>query len=268
VTKDPESGKAADWLEGETTSESTDQTDLAKLSPTAAQRIRRFVAESLIKGGASPSDVADLYTASEVIDDAGATQYLDQRYVHGTVPTDWRALEDRLTAAYFEAPPGVSGMALLQIVERADERTAGPRSIFDDPLDWDDDRSAEERGHRLVDRDPSLSDLSEEGRRQIEHHVVADVLNYGLPPIRTVELRDALEQNGDERSLQYLDLPHERAERPPDWDELRDRALRLRARLEARGRDSSELLTSAQSTRPDLDAAGLLGLLEEGADRR
>src|SRR5690242_16898314 len=70
---------------------------LEDLSPAAADRIRLFLAESTIHGGASPADVADLYTSQEVMADDMATAYLDRRFVRGEVPLDWRDLQDRLS---------------------------------------------------------------------------------------------------------------------------------------------------------------------------
>jgi hypothetical protein len=238
---------------------------MSDLSDPAVERIRRFLAASTVKGGASPADVADLYTAPEIVADHGATKYLDRRFVQGEMPPDWRHLQDNLTAAHFEAPVGTTGADLLAQADARQTTADRPRSIFDDPDDLEDDQP--DTGARLVDRDPTLADLGEEGRRAVERHVVADVLNYGLPPIAEMHLRDTLDATGDERSIQYLDLPFEHGERPEDWDELRDRALRLRAALEARGRDAADLLAKTESSRPDLDARGLLTLLESELDR-
>src|SRR6266536_3346138 len=69
---------------------------LEDLSPAAADRIRHFLAESTVRGGASPGDVANLYTSSEIMADDQATSYLDRRFVHGDVPRDWRDLQDQL----------------------------------------------------------------------------------------------------------------------------------------------------------------------------
>ena len=237
---------------------------LDDLSDSAADRIRRFLADSTVKGGASPADVADLYTAPEIVGDEQATGYLDRRYVQGALPDDWRQLQDDLTAAHFGAPPGLTGEGLLARVEEQAAQARRPRSIFDDPDDLDDE---EDRGDRMMDRDPALADLTIEGREAIERHLMAEVIAYGIAPIRTMQLREQLDAAGDARSLQYLDLPHERGERPADWDELRDRALRLRARLESRGQNPSDVFAQAEAAHPGLDARGILGLLEEGLDR-
>jgi hypothetical protein len=247
---------------GNPSDDEPDPPDLADLSDAAANRVRRFLAESVINGGASPADVADLYTAPEIVADERATSYLDRRYVQGQVPSDWRDLQDDLTTAHFGSPPGSSAGQLLARVEESRGVTRPPRSIFDDP-DLDDD--VDDRAPRLADRDPTLADLDDDGRQVIERHVVAEVMAYGVPPARTMELRAWLHAAGDERSLQYLDLPYDRGERPADWDELRDRALRLRAVLEARGQDPTEVFTQAQAANPHLDAPDLLTLLEEQA---
>ena len=59
-------------------------------------------------------------------------------------------------------------------------------------------------------------------------------------------------------------LPFETGERPPDWDELRDRALRLRAHLESRGQDPANVFARTEAAHPELTARELLGLLEDG----
>jgi hypothetical protein len=239
---------------------------MSDLSDPAVERIRRFLAASTVKGGASPADVADLYMAPEIVADHGATKYLDRRFVQGEMPADWRHLQDDLTAAHFEAPVGTTGEGLLAQADARQTTEDRPRSIFDDPDDLEEDRA--DTSARLVGREPALADLGEEGRRAIERHVVAEVLNYGLPPVAEMQLRDMLDATGDERSIQYLDLPFEHGERPEDWDELRDRAIRLRAALEARGQDAADLLAKIESSRPDLDARGLLTLLESDLDSR
>ena len=243
----------------------SDHPRLSDLTAAASSRIRRFVADSTVKGGASPADVADLYTAAEIVGDDQATAYLDGRYVHGELPSDWRDLQDDLTAAYREAPRGLSGEALLARLERGQSPVQAPRSIFDDPDDLEDE--PEDAGARMHERDPWLSDLTAEGRRSIERHVVAEVLGYGTPPVRMMQLRDTLGAAGDERALQYLDLPFERGDRPADWEDLRDRALRLRARMERCGWDSTELFSRAEVAHPELDARELLALLEERVER-
>lgn len=253
-------------------SEYADGTDatparLTDLSTAAADRIRIFLADSTIKGGASPSDVADLYTAPEIVADHDATTYLDGRYVHGDMPDDWRQLQDDLTAARYDAPPGLNGEALLGRLERQGGPKI-PRSIFDDPEDLDEEgEEYEERGARMLDRDPTLADLTPEGRLAIERHLVAEILGYGIAPVRTMQLREWLNAAGDERSLQYLELPFERGERPRDWDALRDRSLQVRSRIAARAQDPTELFARTESAHPHLDAIALLTLLEENLGR-
>jgi hypothetical protein len=236
------------------------------LSPAAADRIRHFMAESTVRGGASPSDVADLYTSNEIMADDQATTYLDRRFVHGDVPEDWRTLQDQLSLAHFAGSPNESADGLLARVDRANERAQVPRSIFDDPDE--DELEDEERDLRLEERDPSLTDLGDDGRRSIERYIVSEVLCYGVAPFKVMQLREDLRVAGDERSLQYLDLPFELGDRPADWDGLRDRALMTRARLESRGLDPAEAYTNAERAFPDASAAQLLDLIEEQADRR
>jgi hypothetical protein len=238
---------------------------LADLSGPASRRVRRFLAESTVKGGASPADVADLYTSPEVVADDRATAYLDRRYVDGNMPSDWRELQDRLADAQRGAPAGSSAAALLDRIDR-EAPASTPRSIFDDPEDLDEDY--DDRMAPLADRHPRLPDLSDDGRQAIGRHIVAEVFSYGMAPIHTMQLRDRLAASGDERSLQYFDLPLELGERPEDWETLRDRALRVRERLEAQGRDPSQAFSEASRAYPDLGVEALLTQLEDLADRR
>jgi hypothetical protein len=242
---------------------------LSDLGGPAAARIRRFLADSTIKGGSTPADVADLYLAAEILDDPRATEYLDRRYVHGEMPADWRALLDALTEAHFAAPRTPADQLLARVERQTGGPSRAPRSIFDDPEDLDEDEdAADDRSERLEERDPTLADLSEEGRAGVERMIVADVLCYGIAPYRVMELRERLRAAGDERALQYLDLPFELGDRPPDWDRLRDEALMLRARFELRGMDSSAEFDRAESQHPDTPARDLMGLMEDQADRR
>jgi hypothetical protein len=239
---------------------------LDDLSPDAANRIRHFLAESTVRGGASPGDVADLYTSGEVMADDEATSYLDRRFVHGEVPNDWRKLQDQLSLAHFDGPPTASADALLARVARANERALSQRSIFDDPDE--DDLEDDDRGLRLDERDPTLADLADEPRRAIERYIISEVLLYGVAPYKVMQLREDLRANGDERSLQYLDLPFELGGRPADWEGLRDRALMTRARLESRGLEPPDAYDSTEASFPDASASELLELIEERADRR
>ena len=242
---------------------------LGDLSAAAAARIRRFMADAIIKGGSTPSEVADLYMAQEVVADVLATEYLDRRFVHGEMPSDWRSLQDALAEAHFGSPPSITAEKLLALVERSGQSERKPRSIFDDPEDLDEYEDGDDgRAARLEERDPSLSDLTDDGRQSIERMVISDVLCYGIAPYRVMELRERLRAAGDERSLQYLDLPFELGDRPPDWDRLRDEALMLRAHFERRGVDSSAAYSRADGLHPDASARDLMTLLEDQADRR
>ncbi len=237
---------------------------LSDLSDSAADRIRRFLADATVKGGSSPADVADLYTAVEIVADDAATAYLDGRYVHGEVPTDWRNLQDDLTGVFLEAPRGISGEDLLGRLGHA-ESASRPRSIFDDPDDLDGDLG--DASERMSDVDPRLADLTADGRRAVERHVITETLGYGIAPARTMALRESLDAVGDQRALQYLDLPFDRGERPRDWEDLRDRALRLRAAMERRGWDSAELFAEAEGAHGVLEAGELLAILEERVEQ-
>ena len=242
--------------------------DLRDLSAAAAARIRRFLADGTIRGGSTPADVGDLYLAHEGRADLLATEYLDRRFVHGEMPADWRSLQDSLTEAHFASPPYITSEALLARAEQAGAADRRPRSIFDDPDDLDEYDEDDDRSTRLDERDPTLGDLTDDGRRSIERMVIADVLCYGIAPYRMMELRERLRAAGDERSLQYLDLPFELGDRPPDWDRLRDEALMMRAHFERRGIDPSDAFSRADGMHPDLAARELLTVLEDQAGRR
>jgi hypothetical protein len=83
-----------------------------------------------------------------------------------------------------------------------------------------------------------------------------------------MELREGLRTDGDDRALQYLDLPFELGDRPTDWDQLRDRALMVRARLERRGVDSGEAYSQIDVGNPNVQAVDLLSLLDQYDPRR
>ena len=139
---------------------------LDDLAPAAADRVRLFMAESTVRGGASPADVADLYTSQEIVDDDEATAYLDRRFVHGEVLRDWREFQDRLSSAYLDSLPGTLAETLLANVNLLAARQQSARSIFDDP---DEDELLEELlTMRIEGRDPLLADLGETSRRAIE----------------------------------------------------------------------------------------------------
>jgi hypothetical protein len=257
--------KDGDELSSDNDVEGADR-GLDDLSPAASERIRQFMAESTVRGGSSPGDVAGLYTSQEIVDDDDATSYLDRRFVHGEMPNGWRAFQDELSNAYLDGRPGASAEALLARVREQSARAASGRSIFDDP---DDDEQVETYDTtRLEGRDPNLSDLDPLTRRAIERYIVSDVLCYGVAPYRAMQLREEFRAAGDDRALQYLDLPFELGDRPADWDSLRDRALMLRARLEGIGVDSSDAYAQVENAQPDLDADDLLREIEDQDRRR
>jgi hypothetical protein len=98
--------------------------------------------------------------------------------------------------------------------------------------------------------------------------IISEVLCYGVAPYKVMQLREDLRAAGDERSLQYLDLPFELGDRPSDWDSLRDRALMTRSRLESLGIDPSAAYAQADGHHPDVPAANLLHLVEDQAAQR
>lgn len=237
------------------------QTGLDDLAPEAVERVRLFLAERAIKGGSSPADIADLYTSPEIVGDAVATRYLDRQFVHREVPDDWRSLQDRIAGALSRLPPGASAAEVLAGLDAADFFAQRQRSIFDDPEEDEDDLVA-----RLTDRDPCLEDLTREARGAVGRLIVQEGLANGIAPIRYMELRDALDASGDERGIQYLDLPFERGERPADWDALREQAAHVRQRMDGRGQDALELWLELEGQFPELDIPRLLRLMEQRFD--
>jgi hypothetical protein len=235
--------------------------DLVDLAPDAVSRIRLFMAERSVKGGASPADIADLYMAPAIADDALATRYLDRQFVSLEVLADWRELQDRVSAAFAHLPIGATPIEVLTVLDAEETSERRERSIFDDPDEDEDDYF-----QALLDRDPALGDLSDSSRRAIERIIVHEALANGLPPVRFMELRESLDAIGDERALQYLNLPYDRGERPTDWDDLRDRSLRIRQRSDSRDFEPLEVLLELEQQFPDLEATGLLRLLDRRLD--
>jgi hypothetical protein len=235
--------------------------DLVDLAPEAVARIRLFMAERSVKGGASPADIADLYTSPAIAEDALATRYLDRQFVDLEVLVDWRALQDRVSAAFSRLPMGATASEVLAGLDAEDYMEHRERSIFDDP-----DEDEEDRYQAFTTGDPALIDLSSASRRAVERIIVHEALANGLPPVRFMELRESFDAIGDERALQYLNLPYERGERPADWDELRDTALRIRQRSDSREFEPLEVLLELEIQFPDLEAAALLRLLNRRLD--
>jgi hypothetical protein len=235
--------------------------DLVDLAPEAVARIRLFMAERSVKGGASPADIAGLYTSPGIADDALATRYLDRQFVDLEVLSDWRALQDRVSAAFSRLPMGATAAEVLAGLDVEDYMEHRERSIFDDP-----DEAEEDRYQAFIIGDPGLIDLSDASRRAVERIIVHEALANGLPPIRFMELRESFDAIGDERALQYLNLPYERGERPTDWEELRDTALRIRQRSDSRDFEPLEVLIELEIQFPDLEAAALLRLLNQRLD--
>lgn len=234
---------------------------LADLAPESAARIRLFIAERAVKGGSSPADIADLYTAPEIVSDSLATAYLDRQFVHWEVPDDWRSFQDRIGAARDRLSLNATAAELLAGLDAADYFEHRPRSIFDDP-----DEAEDQRIDVMYDRDPQLIDLRDSARVSIERIIVHEALANGLPPIQFMELREDFASVGDDRALQYLDLPYDRGERPSDWDDLRDTALRIRQRTDTRDLDPLSVLMELEAQFPELDSAARLKLLERRLD--
>ncbi|MFN0074539.1 MAG: hypothetical protein ACKVVP_23915 [Chloroflexota bacterium] len=239
----------------------THEPDLVDLAPDSAARIRLFLADRVVKGGASPADIAALYTAPAIVDDALATRYLDRQFVNLEIPVDWRALQERVSAAFARLPLGATSAEVLAGLDAEDYFEHRERSIFDDPDDAEDDLY-----QVLSDQDPTLVDLASASRRAIERIIVHEALANGIPPVRYMELRESFHAIGDERALQYLDLPYDRGERPADWDELRDQSLRIRQRSDSRDFDPLNVLLELEIQFPELESAALLRLLNQRLD--
>lgn len=235
--------------------------DLVDLAPEAVARIRLFMAERAAKGGASPADIADLYTSPAIADDALATRYLDRQFVDLEVLADWRSLQDRVSAAFSRLSVDATAAEILAGLDAEDFMETRQRSIFDDP-----DEDEEDEYEAFAVGDPSLADLAGGSRRAIERIIAHEALANGLPPVQFMELRESFEAMGDARSLQYLDLPYERGERPADWAELRDKALRIRQRSDSRDFEPLEAMLELEAQFPDLETAALLRLLERRLD--
>lgn len=237
---------------------------LADLAPEAVARIRLFLAERAVKGGSSPADIAALYTSPAIVDDARATRYLDRQFVDLEILTDWRSLQDRVSAALARLPIGASSAEVLAGLDAEDYFEQRERSIFDDP---DEDEDGEDDLYQAIqDRDPGLADLASASRRAVERIIVHEALANGLPPARFMELRDSFDAMGDMRALQYMDLPYDRGERPADWDELRDQAQRVRQRSDSRDLDPLSVYIDLESQFPDLAAAAVLRLVSQRLD--
>lgn len=255
--------QAVDLTGGWPEEQATPERSIDDLDPVAADRIRRFMAESTIRGGASPGDVASLYTSQEIVDDADATSYLDRRFVHGEMPSGWRAFQDELSSAYLDGAPTMTAESLLALVRHEESRRRTTRSIFDDPDEDEAELPEDAHNARMEDRDPHLADLTDDARRAIERHIIIEVLCYGIAPYKVMQLRESFRTDGDERALQYLDLPFELGDRPADWDGLRDRALMVRARLERRGLDPAETYGQVDATQPGIEVSALLQVLDD-----
>lgn len=233
---------------------------LADLAPAAAERIRLFLAGWALRGGASPAEIAALYTAPEIVADPLATRYLDRRFVDQEPLADWRSLLDRISSVLPGLSVSATAVEVLVAMDAAEALDQPQRSIFDDPDDEDI-----ERAQRLTDRNPTLLDLTDEARAGIERLIVREILEHGLPPIRFMELREHLLAIGDERALQYLDLAFEEG-RLPDWEALRDRALVVRKRFDQTQQDVVTVLLELEALHPGADAETLLRLLEARLD--
>ena len=98
----------------------TVEPDLVDLAPEVVERIRLFMAERSVKGGASPADIADLYTSPAIADDALATRYLDRQFVEQQVLVDWRDLQDRVSAAFGHLPTGATSTEVLAALDADD----------------------------------------------------------------------------------------------------------------------------------------------------
>ena len=171
-----------------------------------------------------------------------------------------------LTAQIGAVIDGVDLRKELDELQRAELR----RALLDHLVIFLHDQELDDDEHttRMEDRDPNLSDLTDESRYAIERHIIADVLCYGVAPYKVMQLRESLRIIDDERALQYLDLPFELGDRPADWDGLRDRALMCRSYIEGRGIDPASSYQQVDAAHPTAGAVELLAMLEEYDPRR
>lgn len=269
-------------LEGEP-ARVTPQPTLADLSPDACARIVRYIVTSSLEHGVAPTAVVALY--ADLSGDELAVRYADQRFMLREVPSDWRAIENRvadleetargrgfdLTAAWRRASNvAMHGQDPLEQLARlagaAKTVASQQRSIFDDPEDldsYDDELVLDELLDRLSDREPDLIDLTDDAQRRIRRFAIEERLERGLPAVELLDLYRGFETSGDERARQYLDRVYVDRTPPPDWVDLQSDAGRLVDLAEVGGRDAGHMFADMLKASPGLEPITAMRLLLE-----
>ena len=268
--------------EGET-SHVSPQPTLADLSADACARIVRYIVTSSLEHGVAPTAVVALY--ADLSGDELAVRYADQRFMLREVPSDWRAIENRvadleqtarsrgfdLAAAWRRASNvAMHGQDPLEQLARlagaANTAASQQRSIFDDPDDldsYDDELVLDGLLGRLTDREPDLVDLTDDAQHRLRRFAIEERLERGLPAVELLDLYRGFETSGDERARQYLDRVYVDRSPPPDWVDLQSDAGRLVDLAEVRGRDAGHMFADMLRTSPGLEPITAMRLLLE-----
>jgi len=258
-----------------------------ELDSYSRNRVRRFIIQSALFGGATGEMVAGLY--ADLAGDDRAGRYLDARFLLRQMPPDWRQVEDTvLDLAEDARRRGVDLAAAWRragevATEQPDEdpldalaRLAGievgrrpVRSIFDDPDDLDEEADAlgadapDPRAPLPPDRPPSLHDLSPTAQEAIQRFVIEERLERGLAPVALMELYRALALDGDERARQYLDRVYVEGDLPPEWRELQVEAEQVFELAARRGKEAGVLYAALHRRGGGLSALDLLHRLRD-----
>lgn len=259
---------------------------LSSLTHAGRQRIVRFIATSALGGGVAPTEVIALY--ADLAGEPEAILYVDQRFVLRELPSDWRAVEDRvldledlarsrgvdLAAAWRrvkDIAPGFNETDALEDLARLAGMpgTGGARSarsIFDDPDDLDGSGGHDdslELHQPLAGRAPDLVDLDPAAQLRIRRFAIEERLERGLAPIELLDLYRAIDDAGDLRAHQYLDRTFVDRDPPPDWLDLQAEAQKVLDLAQARGRDAGRLFSTVTGGRLDMDPLVALQMVVE-----
>jgi hypothetical protein len=258
---------------------------LSDLAAYSRNRVRRFIIQSALFGGATGEMVAGLY--ADLADDEGAGRYLDARFLLRRIPPDWRLAEDavldladaarergvdlaavwRRAEAIATEQPEEDPMDALARLAGVEVQRRPARSMFDDPEDLDAYDDGDEDLDLLAPfppgRLPGLRDLSVRAQEAIRLYVVEDRLERGLAPVTLMELYRGLDNEGDERGRQYLDRVFVDGEIPNDWREVQVAADEVFELATRRGRDPGRLFAEARRGRGGLAALEILTSLRD-----
>jgi hypothetical protein len=255
---------------------------LDDLAEESRSRLVHFIVTSALGGGVAPTAVIALY--ADLAGDDQAVRYADQRFVLRQIPEDWRSVEDRvfdltdaawargvdLTAAWQRATDVAmrSDDPLEQLARLAGTRSSAgtpQRSIFDDPEDLDELEDEDDGALHapLLDRLPDLVDLEDAAQDRIRKYAIEERLEHGLAPIELLELYRGFEEDGDERSKQYLDRVFVEHEALADWQAVQAEAQRVMGLAEVRGRDAGRVFSDVLRSSPSIAPLVALRLVAE-----